>query len=102
MSNDWNVLINVIKQAEQQHCLHELLDLLFSDAEKGQINTRLEIITALTRNDKSQREIAKNLSVSIAKITRGSNHLKHISPKLRQFLVTMDNSDSERNSHTIS
>ncbi len=47
---------------------------------------RYLIIKELLQKKKPQRQIAKDLNVSIAKITRGSNELKRMHPKLLQFL----------------
>ena len=41
----------------------------------------------LTNKKKTQREMAKDLQVSIAKITRGSNCLKGTGEDLRGFLI---------------
>ena len=59
-----------------------LFDLFFTPEEKDNLALRYLIIQELLQDEKSQREMAKNLNVSIAKITRGSNELKRISPKL--------------------
>jgi TrpR family trp operon transcriptional repressor len=50
------------------------------------LEMRCLIIKALLDQKNPQREIAENLKVSIAKITRGSNELKRISPQLKAYL----------------
>lgn len=70
--------------SERELC--SLLDLLLTLDEQEQLATRVELLRALLRGEKSQRAIAENLHISIAKITRGSNALKTISPDLRDFL----------------
>ena len=47
---------------------------------------RYSIIHELIKQEKTQREIAKELNVSIAKISRGSNELKRIDKKLLTYL----------------
>jgi TrpR family trp operon transcriptional repressor len=47
---------------------------------------RCLIIRDLLMQEQTQREIAKNLNVSIAKITRGSNELKRIKDPLLTYL----------------
>ncbi|MCD6047430.1 MAG: Trp operon repressor [Gammaproteobacteria bacterium] len=64
----------------------DLLDLFLSEKEKEALNDRYLIVQALLKSEKPQREIAKNLGVSIAKITRGSNELKRINKNLLAYL----------------
>jgi TrpR family trp operon transcriptional repressor len=59
---------------------------LFTAEERSSLETRCLIIKALLDQKRTQREISEDLNVSIAKITRGSNELKRISPKLREYL----------------
>lgn len=56
--------------------LREVLSDLLSKAEIEDIGLRCKILDQLLEN-KSQRGIAKNLSVSISKVTRGSQVLKY-------------------------
>ena len=71
------------KTAEQ---LDETLDLFLTLDEKESIATRYAIVHELLLAQKPQRNIASDLGVSIAKITRGSNALKRTSEKLKRFL----------------
>jgi TrpR family trp operon transcriptional repressor len=64
----------------------DLLDLFLSEKEKEALNDRYLIVQALLKSAETQREIAKNLGVSIAKITRGSNELKRINKNLLAYL----------------
>ncbi|MCB1084045.1 MAG: trp operon repressor, partial [Simkania sp.] len=54
--------------------------------ERVDLSKRILIVQELLNGEKTQREMAKDLQVSIAKITRGSNELKGIDEKLKQFL----------------
>ena len=54
--------------------------------EKESIATRCLIVVELLKQEKTQRAIAEYSHVSIAKITRGSNELKRMPPKLIEFL----------------
>ncbi len=72
--------------AQATGVLEEWLELLFTPGERDDLNKRLDLIGALLRGQETQREIAKNHQVSIAKITRGSNGLKSISSELQTFL----------------
>lgn len=87
MNLDVNDLSWLCVRAEQQGLLTEWLKFLFTPTEVEDLKKRLDLIAALLKNQETQREIAKNQSVSIAKITRGSNALKVISPELRKFLA---------------
>lgn len=67
--------------------LEKFFDLFLTDEEKENLATRVLIIDALLNGDLPQREIAKQLKVSIAKITRGSNMLKRADQKLLKNLL---------------
>lgn len=73
--------------AEKQGVFEEWLGFLFTPAELEDLTKRLDLISALLKDEETQREIAKNHHVSIAKITRGSNALKGISPEFKNFLI---------------
>ena len=63
-----------------------LFDLFLTPEEREDLERRFLIIQELIKGKKTQRQIAKDLNVSIAKITRGSNELKRINPNLLRFL----------------
>jgi TrpR family transcriptional regulator, trp operon repressor len=65
----------------------ELFDLFLTLEEKEMVAKRYLIIKVLSEGFLTQREIAEKYNVSISQITRGSNALKMISPKLKKFLV---------------
>ncbi len=66
---------------------NEFFDLFLTIEEKKDIANRGLIVRGLLRGERTQREMADELHVSIAKITRGSNSLKTIDETLRNFLV---------------
>ena len=72
----------------QEHPEHiqELFNLFFTHEELEMLGARYEIIKLLTKQELTQREIAHKQKVSIAQITRGSNALKILSPKLKKIL----------------
>jgi TrpR family trp operon transcriptional repressor len=82
----WNSFIAMCVAAEDEKSLSSLLDLFLTPEEKSDLSTRYLIVKELLKQEKTQRQIAKDLNVSIAKITRGSNELKRINPKLLQYL----------------
>lgn len=65
-----------------------LLDLFLTNEEKTNIEIRFLVIKELLKSKKTQREIARDVGVSIAKITRGSNELKRMNKK---FLIDLKN-----------
>ncbi len=67
--------------------LNELFELFFTLDEQSDMAKRYLIVNDLLKGDKTQREMADELNVSIAKITRGSNSLKTIGENLRHHLM---------------
>lgn len=66
-----------------------LAPLLLSAEELNAINGRILVYKELLLGKKSQREIAKEHSISIATITRGSNNLKSMSRAEKKLLQTL-------------
>jgi TrpR family trp operon transcriptional repressor len=54
--------------------------------ERRDLTNRFRITRELIKGEKTQREIAKTLNVSIANITRGSNFLKTIPKDFREYV----------------
>lgn len=79
-------IMKLLGEASPDAMRLELMELLFTPNELEQLIARYEIIKNLVRGRETQRGISANLKLSIAKITRGSNELKRISPELRAFL----------------
>lgn len=82
----WADFLTLCLDSEQPEALDAVLRFFLTSEERHQIGLRVELIRALIKADKTQRDIAKSLEVSIATITRGSNMLKDISPDLLAFL----------------
>ena len=72
-----------LKNAEQAE---EFFDLFMTPQDKQDFAARFLIVKELLKNGKSQRDMAADLNVSIAKITRGSNSLKKCSKELTEFI----------------
>lgn len=85
-SSAFKPFIDLCQSVKDPQLTAELFDLFFTPEEKEDFSNRYLIIQALLQQDKPQRQIAKDLHVSIAKITRGSNELKRISPALLAYL----------------
>lgn len=66
--------------------LEVFFDVLFTSSEKTEFGNRLCIIRELLENKKTQREIAHDLKVSIANVSRGSNVIKNSEHDLKKYL----------------
>lgn len=69
-------LIDVLRRIQDRSQMDEFLQDILTPAEYEDIVTRWQIVKQLARGV-PQREIANNLRVSIAKITRGSRELQN-------------------------
>lgn len=82
----WRKFLELMAEESDLARLEELSRLLFTAEERDAISKRIRIIEELLKEEKTQREIAADFHLSIAKITRGSNALKEISPKMKRVL----------------
>jgi TrpR family trp operon transcriptional repressor len=82
----WHIFIQLCLASKNEKMLSSLLHLFLTQEEKESIATRCLIIKELLSQEKTQRDMADHLGVSIAKITRGSNELKRMPEKLIEFL----------------
>lgn len=82
----WRSFIKLCLATKNEKTLSSLFDLLLTPEEKESLALRCLIIAGLLKQNKTQRDMAQDLQVSIAKITRGSNELKRMTPKLIEFL----------------
>ena len=87
VNNAWDDFINLCQHTEDKEQLVELFEFLFTLEEKSHLADRIQLIRELLKGEKTQREIAKDSNISIAKITRGANALKIISDGLKEYLV---------------
>ncbi len=85
----WRGFLNLCSSVETSKELDELLWLFLTPKERKDIATRYLIVRELVQEKKTQREMAKDLGVSIAKITRGSNFLKMINKDFRRLLESI-------------
>jgi TrpR family trp operon transcriptional repressor len=65
---------------------NSFLSLFLTFEERETMGSRYLIIKALLEAHLTQRKIAKTYNVSIAQITRGSNALKIVDVKFKEFL----------------
>ncbi len=74
-ANTFSQLANYLLAADSQEAMTSKLEALLTPSEIRSIAMRLEIAKQLQAGT-PQREIAKNLGVGIATVTRGSRELK--------------------------
>lgn len=88
MEKDWDDFLTLCSKIKSTKELEKLFDLFLTLEEKRLLASRYVIIKAILEEKLTQREIAESCHVSISQITRGSNALKVIDPKLKKFLET--------------
>ena len=82
----WLYFIKLCQHKKSKDEWDQFFELFLTDEEKENLADRALIIDALLNSKLPQREIAKKLNVSIAKITRGSNMLKRVNQKLLAWI----------------
>ncbi len=82
----WPDVLNLIHSQSDAEAMNHVLEVLLTPEEQSSIASRLAIMRALMKGDSSQRAIAADLDVSIAKITRCSTTLKRLSPADKQLI----------------
>lgn len=85
--NALDEFIALMDKAPDKDMQKTLYNFFLTAEEISDLSRRVLIIKALLAGKKSQRDIAKELNVSIAKITRGSNELKRSNKKIIDFLI---------------
>ncbi len=85
-SHGWNSFLQLVADVQSHAELDELMQALLTHEERNQLALRVELIRELLQKQKPQRQIASELGVSVATITRGSNMLKSIRTNLLSFL----------------
>ena len=83
----WQQFLKLCLAQSSEKDLIQFFDALLTSEERHQLALRTELITELLRGDKPQRQIASELGVSIATVTRGSNMLKTVSGRMKGFLM---------------
>lgn len=83
----WQEFLELCLRAKSTKALDKVFKLYLTQEEQQAVAMRSLIVRELLKGEKTQREMAKTLHVSIAKITRGSNSLKLIDEDLKQLLL---------------
>ena len=82
----WQDFISHCHTLNSEDELAEFFDTFLTSTEKFEFANRLKIIKELLRDEKTQRDIARDLKVSLANVTRGSNVLKTSKYDLKKLL----------------
>ncbi len=88
--DDLNEIIDVFVRTTSNIEMQKLFEELFTMKEKYDIALRWRLMKEL-HNGKSQREIARDLGISLCKITRGSKILKQSDSQMNQILREYNN-----------
>ena len=83
----WWRFLELCTEFDSTEKLDVFFDLFLTIEEKKVLSGRYVIVRELLKGDRTQREIADEFDVSIAKITRGSNSLKRIGEEMRSYLA---------------
>jgi TrpR family trp operon transcriptional repressor len=87
---NWQDFVRVCQAINSLDELNSFFDTLLTVSEKVELAKRLTILRELLISDRPQRELAKQLQVSLANITRGSNVLKNTHVDLKKILQVTD------------
>lgn len=79
-----SILLSKMTQKEINNFLHEIL----TDSEISDLSKRWRILKLLDRNF-TQRDVAKELGVSLCKVTRGAKILKNSNAITRKMIKEM-------------
>lgn len=82
----WQEFLKLCLEIKTPKELNDLFNLFMTIEEKETLSSRFLIVKSILEEELTQREISEKHKVSIAQITRGSNALKIIPPKLREKL----------------
>ncbi|MDR2471832.1 MAG: trp operon repressor [Treponema sp.] len=85
-------LCRVLAATGDRELLESFLRCLLTPAERADIASRWALVKAL-REGLPQREIARNLGLSLCKITRGSRELKKPGSAFKRILAVLDHLD---------
>ncbi len=82
----WDKLIKTLSGLSNELDMANVCDFLFTHEEREQLGKRMLLTQALINPQKSQRDIAKEIGVSICTVTRCSNALKSCNDKIKTVL----------------
>lgn len=88
MTDNLSEIIDIFSETTDKRDMRKLFEDVFTDAERTDIAKRWYIFKELYKGT-SQRKIARDMEVSLCKITRGSKTLKKDDSVIRRVLGDM-------------
>ena len=88
MNDNLSEIIEIVSKTTDRREMRKLFEDVFTDAERTDIAKRWYIFKELYKGT-PQRRIAKDMEVSLCKITRGSKTLKNDDSVIRKVLSEM-------------
>ena len=85
INNGWQQLINILSGNSDSQDISIICDFLLTKEEKEQLSKRVLLTKELIKKSKSQREISKEIGISICTVTRCSNALKDCSARVKEI-----------------
>ena len=92
-TGDWKSFVQHCMAFKTPRELERFFEVVLTISEREEIPKRLAIVQELLKGEKTQREIAKSLRVSIANITRASNMIKAVPYELKTIVGVKKNAD---------
>ena len=90
MSNEqedgWWRFLRLCLEVDTPEQLDEFFTFFLTNEERCDLASRFLLVRELIKGEKTQRQIAEDLEVSISKITRGSNAMKLLDTETREWL----------------
>lgn len=86
-ASGWQGFLALCLKARSAEDLDKIFRLHLTQEEQQAVAMRYLIVRELIKGEKTQRDMARDLHVSIAKITRGSNSVKLIDQRLRDLIT---------------
>lgn len=84
--NGWQDFVAKCAKFSHPQDMETFFDVFLTMSEKEELAKRFNIIKELLLTTKTQREIAKDLKVSIANVSRGANVIKTYPSNLKELL----------------
>lgn len=84
--NGWQDFVAKCAKFNDPRDMETFFDVFLTMSEKEELAKRFNIIKELLLTTKTQREIAKDLKVSIANVSRGANVIKTYPSNLKELL----------------
>lgn len=86
INSGWNGFLDICFKQSNANELSKFFDVFLTISEKDEFAKRFNIIIELLKGSKTQREIAKDLGVSIANVSRGANVIKIFPNDIKDIL----------------